>query len=257
MANPLSELSSSFPALRNALGRIFGGSRPLSSYEKAPPLIDYPYGHSDIEQAKEAGFDYGTGWEGYLSGNIARRLPRSASGLTLKQTMDLAAQSGVTPHDPRPKGTQNLGDVLYAAALAANRNPITALGFDPAKVVFDPSPTHKTFGGLYSPGKDVVYANPFDASAVAHESTHRGFNALRDLGHKIPDDEELAVRWLMEKLAGAPESKFYDEMGFRQDAEGRKQIKAAKARYDASPTELDELMRAAERAIAAKPKGHR
>ena len=226
--------------------------------ERAPPLSAYPYGISDIEQARAAGFDYGSGMEAYLNADVARRLPRSAVGMNLSGVMDLALTTGVTPHDPRPKGTPNLGDVLYAAAIAARRNPIAALGFDPSRITFEPKPTHTTTAGLYSPDKDLIYANPFEPSAVLHESVHRGFDKLRLAGEKTPSNEESAVRWLMSELAGDPETKFYDEMGFLPQAVGRKEVELAKLLYTLPSyrEELSRLTAAAQRLIAAKPLGH-
>lgn len=109
---------------------------------------------------------------------------------------------------------RELGPVFAQAALAANRNPIAALGFDPNRTVMDIMLKKGTLGGAYLPSGDAIYANVSDTdpSSVVHESMHRGIKRLKEYSPRAKEliekelpDEESVVRWMMYSTMGDPE----------------------------------------------------
>jgi hypothetical protein len=252
---------------------------PKSVLTAAPPLTNYPT-REDAEYARDYGFGYGTGNEGYVQGDTARVIgqpegklpvqtfmPRSASGMSLPQATgtvnDESMSRNLDLNRPANAGIQQrMGTTLAQAALAANRMPIAALGFDPSQTSFDLSIKNPTVMGSYSPKQDAIYAaapEGGDPSAVVHESVHRGIKKLKEdpalapLFKMLPSDDEYIVRYLMAKQGGDPE-----KTGGEMD---QKQRKSALGMFDSglfSTSTLEKLNRAAEEAIAARrPRGPR
>lgn len=206
---------------------------PSLGMEKAPPLAAYPT-QQDADYARNYGFaDSGIN-EDYLNNNRARVLgvplnmkepakggkasvsremfiPLSGVGNDSKTVLSDKSSSDVNLNkDPQLQG--DLRNVMMQAALAANRSPIAAMGFDPSRTVIDTVIKNPAIAGWYRPDADRMYATTDDPSAVVHESTHRGFKMLRDkypeqvdnIMRKMPD-EEVVVRWLMNSKGGDPE----------------------------------------------------
>lgn len=98
------------------------------------------------------------------------------------------------------------------AALAINRIPIAAVGFDPEKFVLDVANKEQmTVAGAYNPEYDKIYSNTNYESNLVHESAHRGLELLRQKYPKEMEqfknlDEETIVRWLIYSEAGDPET---------------------------------------------------
>lgn len=217
----------------------------------APPLASYP-SNDDAEYARKYGYGHGSGNEPFLNNEIVRSLGSyipnievdkkgkakvgdpvfanadSSEAITWARGADndLERMSAVIA-DPRTNkaitpmqsgGTENLNNSMMRGALAVNRSPIAALGFDPSKMVLDTvAPKGKDYGfaGLYDPTRDNIYANftGDTPSVITHESTHRGMKQLRKLypqemakAFSVLPDEEYVVRWLMHKNAGDPEN---------------------------------------------------
>lgn len=190
-------------------------------------LSKYP-SDTDAQEARQAGFGYGSGNEGFIEGKTARVMgrtdrsgkftPESGAGMLLSEALsavdDRTKSQLLDLDDPKNAALQKqLGNVFSRAALAANRIPIAALGFDPRRVVMDTAIGRANIGGAYSKDKDAIYANldAIDPSSVLHESIHRGLQKLRSESTeaaKIMLDlpgEESTVRWLMQSEAGDPE----------------------------------------------------
>jgi hypothetical protein len=218
---------------------------PKSQVNLAPPLSSYPT-NADAENARHYGFSQGNENQDYLDNQKARVLgltgeyaaqvapppslpqtnpplpqpdprkqflPISGNGQTLDSVINPLASKVVDP------STVDLSDktnnVMMRAALAANRSPIAALGFDPSKVIMDTKMGHSSLGGAYNAKPfDSIYTNLNPDDSVVHESTHRGIQKLRELypdqvnkimnGTESPPEETI-VRWLMHSQGGDPE----------------------------------------------------
>lgn len=236
--------------LDTVLGWLKGTpTAPSLGMEKAPPLAQYPT-NADAEYARKYGHGYGSGNEPFLDNEATRVIgrtvpevifekgkPKSGKPLFMPEgTMSLmnslpersidALASAVNAPDKTGilRGVDNapVSNIMMRAGLAANRSPIAALGFDPDKVVLDSQSGDKKFtlGGAYLPQPksttDNMYVNLSqpDGSTIVHESTHRGFQKLRDnhpdkvreiFNTGVMPSEEMVVRWLMNKNAGDPE----------------------------------------------------
>ncbi len=211
--------------------------QPLNlGLQKAPALQNYPT-QADADFARNYGFGDNSINEDYLNNNKARVfgekqtfkvpakggksetremfLPMSAAG---QERRVLPIKNEVVDLNQQPALQGNLRNVMMQAALAANRSPIAAMGFDPSRVTVDTEIKNPSLGGTYQPRADMAYAAGVMPDAVVHESTHRGFQKLREkypeqvdriLG-KMPN-EEYIVRWLMHSKGGDPENTGLDE----------------------------------------------
>lgn len=228
-----------FSQMLNALRSTPSYGPPNVTTDLAPPLPAYPSQH-DADYARNYGFGTNSINEDYLNNNRARVLGQNmtVNEPTKKGTSSASREvflpasgagsdsSGVT--DPKnsvdvnlnknPELQGNLRNVMMQAALAANRSPIAAMGFDPSRVVVDSMIKKPNIAGLYRPDFDMQYTALDPDDAIVHESTHRGLQKLREkypaeadsamskLGAKGSNlSEELVVRWLMASKAGDPE----------------------------------------------------
>lgn len=281
------------PSLAEMIQSLFGGGVPKNEVTLAPPLTQYP-SSADAQFARQSGFGYGQPTESYVQGNVARvlgsdKLVRPPDEKTVTKTARFIPQSGagreletLTGAVNNDKDSRNLdltdpnhadmrdkvGDVYARGALAANRNPIAALGFDPSHMVLDTEIKNPNIGGIYDGSKDAIYSNlgnkDFAGSSigsVVHESIHRGLNKLRQNPEYAPifkgmPPEESAVRYMMHKYAGDPE--------FGEGQTGDEQRQQAIDLFENSSRSreyqqmIDKLMRGAETEIARqKPRGPR
>lgn len=231
----------------NALKAPFTGAQAATTPQVtlAPPLASYP-SNEDAEYARKYGFGENSN-EPFLNNQATRVLgfankgiadlpvklkkgqtpaapvfiPESGAGRSLTNDLLTAADdpsrsSIVGPQTnvigvPKPELQGKLDNVMMRAALAANRSPIAAAGFDPNKTVVDALIGQSTIGGAYLGSTDNIYSKPDDT--IVHESTHRGLQKLREqypdkmalLEKELPN-EETVVRWLMHSAAGDPEA---------------------------------------------------
>ncbi len=247
---------------------------PPPTVYSASPLSAYP-SPEDAAFARQSGFGYGTPAESYIQGNLARvvgqpqgKLKTFVPGSLVGMDLADAAGAGVNPRLSQnvdltnPANTavkDTMGTILAQAALAANRIPIAALGFDPSRTAFDTKLKNSNIAGAYSPSDDSLFSNvnERDPSTIVHESTHRGMAQLRkdpalaDIFKNLPT-EEYVVRYLMATQAGDPEK--------GGGTTGDKQREAALKilGHDKYQSDLDKLNQAAQAAIAARrPMGPR
>lgn len=263
--------------LDDVLGWLKGTpAQPSLGLEKAPPLTAYP-SNDDAANAQKYGFGYGTGNEPYLNNETTRVLGHEVPNVEFKKGKPVAGkpifmQDGTSDvlrglpdrssdslmlavNDPKNSGNiygvdnAPVANVMMKAALSANRSPIAALGFDPDKVVLDSQSGGKkyTLGGAYLPTPNSTTDNMYvnlsqpDGSTIVHESTHRGFQKLRDaypeqvakILKNFPD-EETTVRWLMNKNAGDPE---------KQDPEAKIALRQRQQGIDAFNTVMPSLQK--------------
>lgn len=221
--------------LDTVLGWLRGKpTNPSLGIETAPSLLSYP-SHQDADYARN--YDFGTNnlHEDYLNNNRSRVLGYSipmtskkdggeifmqtkGTGMTGSDVLDPALSKDIDLNQKTNTGIQDdLRNVHMRAALAANRSPLAAVGFDPSKVVVDSLIKNPSIAGLYKPNVDKMYTVVDPEDAIVHESTHRGLQKLREqypdkvnpLMAKMPN-EEMVVRWLMKSKAGDPEGKAGD-----------------------------------------------
>lgn len=202
---------------------------PSLGLEKAPPLQSYPSQY-DADYARNYGFGDNSTNEDYLNNNKAQilgvnlKLKEPSKKGAVESKMFVPMSGADVPHNTLtvPTGAVDLnqrpdlqGDVrnmMMQAALAANRSPIAAMGFDPARANVDVAIKNPSLGGLYNPNNDGMYTTKAFPSSILHESTHRGIERLREkypeqanpILNKLPD-EEYVVRWLMQDKGGDPE----------------------------------------------------
>lgn len=214
-------------ALGDFWGKITGGDTKVSGTE-APPLSGYP-SQDDAREALKYGFGYGSGNEPYIEARRARVMGDSSSkqfkaqsgaGLLLNQALgavddDRLGKMLDLDKMENWKLKEKLGTTFTQAALAANRNPIALIGFDPSRTVMDLVMKGANVGGAYEAKRDAIYANidSADPSSVLHESIHRGLEKMRqkspeaaEIIRSLPSEEHV-VRYMMYKLAGDPEGK--------------------------------------------------
>lgn len=226
--------------------------------QPAPPLTQFPTS-ADAAFAQQNGFSYGSGMETFLSGGTNRVFapggePRSAVGFPLEAVTHLMAGQ------VREGGT-SVGDAMTRAALAANRVPLAGLGFDPRNLTLDvvTDPAKVNVLGAYSSDSDQMFSvhgnDANAASSPVHESIHRGLEILRNSPNAVqepPVAEEHIVRYLMQHMAGDPESAGSIDLRQKKDAEREftGALSGEKRRQM-----LDELNAAAAREIARRRPG--
>jgi len=178
----------------------------------APKATRYP-DDVDVRNARAYGFFDDT-HEPYTSGDIADMYT-----LTLKPGMPIEHEL-TDKMRTVPTKSGAYGNTFARAQLAANRNAIASLGFDPARTTLDANSQDINLHGAYSPKYDRIYARTQSpqGSVIVHESIHRGleklFSAqpeLYEVFKKLPgsdasEREEYLVRWLMSRDAGNPEA---------------------------------------------------
>lgn len=239
--------------LDTVLGFLKGGEQP-PNVTLAPPLKNYPTA-DDAAYAQKYGFGYDTGTQPYVDNQIARVIggtmgrmkpPAKKGEPAIKEeifypldTLSFAKHYGTNsatdvstaaaseqtsrnlPLAKNPDIAKPMEGAMARAALASNRNPLAALGFDPTHLAVDPYKVGEdvAIAGAYLPKTDTMYSNLATATnspgqAIVHESAHRGMNWLRE--HYKPEldeirnrlylpDEESVVRYLQYKNSGDPE----------------------------------------------------
>jgi hypothetical protein len=274
-----------FQQIINALR---GNSGPKVTTNLAPPLSSYP-SSADADYARQYGFSENSPNQAFLDNKAARVLgqnvlfgtsdlspkknkneplpqifiPNDAYGQSLTKLTQPGISQVINPQDSKYSDLKGiLNNRVMQAALAVNRNPIAAVGFDPDKITMDVMTKNPTYGGAYNKETDRAYTNFAPEDAIAHESTHRGLQKLRELypkqtevlmGSKNSPIEELIVRRLMQTLAGDPEK----SIGAGSD-EQRKQAIMAYKRSSLAPEYNKSLEKLQELAIEAmKNRGKR
>jgi hypothetical protein len=203
------------------------------------PLASFP-SSEDAKYAKEQGMFYGTPIESYAYQKVANVLgqdvpnrdlamqkalgksglpskqppmhfeARSAAGNTLTELFNHIGKvsKNIDLTLPEHAGIRDaIGDTYARAAIAINRIPLAALGFDPSISTMDTKIKSPTLAGAYNPKTDKIYANLANPGVLVHESIHRGMQKLKakpelkPFFDNLPDDESV-VRYLMATQAG-------------------------------------------------------
>ena len=185
--------------------------------------------------AKESGLAYGKSWERHFMDQNVRIYGESGKSGWLPQplfqagkTSSEAFKQAFLHGDPKtfdtsqltPEAKQRMSNVVARAALAAGRDPIASLGFDPGKSAFSMQKQATTLGGFtlaYDPVKKIttprqmkearihetpMYINQahnevLDApSVMVHESIHRGLQILFDRNPEaVKEYNKMFDRW--------------------------------------------------------------
>lgn len=188
-------------------------SEPPPQEIKAELLKQFPSREEGI-QAIQVGFGYKGPFDAVMEGNAPLRVLKGSatdSGDLKSLFTDISFNKRTRTEMKRDP---ELAIGFARAAIAANRNPIAMLGFDPAEMTLSQE-GKLTFGGAYNKASDKIWADMGENNAtpfyLVHESIHRGFNLLsqkypevKKLMEELPS-EEYAVRYLMYKMAGDPE----------------------------------------------------
>jgi hypothetical protein len=250
--------------LTDMISGFFSG-KPSEPPPEAQPTPGYPT-DEEAEFAKKSGFEYGSPFAEEIGGRSARVLgrvgdiysgergapleksfgrkfiPEGAYGHmydTLAKTFDdprLAKHIDLT--DPQNKEVASgLKNIITRGALAANRDPLATLGFDPHRTVMDVVTRGSGLAGQYDIKTGSIYVNLEVPSgeALVHESIHRGVEMLRSrrpedvkrimLGRTF-SDEDIA-RQIMRTVMGDPET--------GSGPEADKQIAHAKWNFEEGP----------------------
>lgn len=191
-------------SIKNA---IFGA--PKSQYlGDASKMQSYPTAEEG-QAALAAGIDY----DKRQGADVRAGMTRDATGLHLRQDIqgDIDALAEALTK-LRAKPNAQSAQLLGQAIVAVNRNPISALGFDPSKIAIEHSGHEMSTAGFYAHEQDVIWMGSATPSTITHESTHRGLQQLRDAGVLDQEEkdflrahEESAVRWIMMRDMGNPE----------------------------------------------------
>lgn len=177
---------------------------------KAPGLDKFPT-QDDAKYAIENNFGYGTGLEPYIQAEVARIYKKNYAGeldAVLAQPTENADLTKISNLGLR----ERVGTVFAQAALAANRDPIATLGFDPSRMNLQVKMGDSNLAGFFDPEKDQIWMNAIEKnkSTAVHESIHRGLEQLKqsspeakEIMKKMP--EEYMVRYIMATTMGNPE----------------------------------------------------
>ena len=119
--------------------------------------------------------------------------------------------------------------------IAAQKSPLSALGFDPRVTITTPKEgSDLTLSGFYRPGIDTLWYYAAHPDAEVHEAMHRGIeklrtaNALPPAASVIMDDQRLAGMG-EEYLVRALKEKYFGDIEKSPGADiGNRQVEAAK-----------------------------
>jgi hypothetical protein len=250
------EVDQSFTAMATAeihkagwFGDLFGtGTKTDMTNAKAPALEHYPT-DADAKTAIDNQFGYGKGNEDYIRGEHAQVLgmtdkkgnfsPLSRADIGSDATFSGMADQNVDMTKFKNIDTLNkVNTTMTRAALAVNRNPVAAMGFDPRRTILDIATGQANLAGSYNavarregggvtPQSDDVPVDKIwsnlpdsradEASSVVHESIHRGIEKIRlsregdtllksmGVADRGSNAEEMLTRYMMVKYAGDPE----------------------------------------------------
>ena len=213
---------------------------------RVPENQQYP---SDMDAyfAREFGRGYGNEIDTYM-------LPGAK---TKKMTADqvVAAYGDITGrafgHAVASSTTPEERNNIMKNWIAAQKSPLSALGFDPHVTIMTPKEeSDLTLSGFYRPGTDTLWYYAAHPDAEVHEAMHRGIeklrkaNALPPAASAVIDNtaryqdlgEEYLVRALKEKYFGDIEMSPGADAGnaqveaakfFMNESEGKDEFKAA------------------------------
>lgn len=180
------------------LDRLFGVKEPTVSYLDLPKRTDWP-SQEDVDFARKYDLTYGEPVAGLLQRNSPQAQAHTEAYVANQDNrIDPQAlrKSQLLPEQ---------ADQLYASWLASRRSPLASLGFDPRRMLFGTTGPLLNVAGTYTPKFDYMFLDPRYPEVPVHESVHRGFGLLRQVGKETPRDEETMTRATVLKHIGPME----------------------------------------------------
>ena len=208
----------------NSLPTWLGGDSGLTKAD-VPPLQGQPYpSQADVTFARANDASYGSNAAAYVQPSYGGKIASPRTGDEIENTF---ARADVSKNSllPAEAVSPSVSDNLMAGYLASQRSALAALGFDPHHMTIGDAPPEKwTVSGSYYPKADQILSTGVYPSTTAHESMHRGIEALRQANMLPPgfDDlsEESSVRAQMLRNYGGVETG-RGSVGDEQIANGR------------------------------------
>lgn len=227
------------------LGRMFGAQRPPI---QAVQTQAYP---DDLDAYYARQFQQTYGDSVAVFDQPGAKAKKMSTDELVEKYRDITGRAFA--HATATATTPEERDNILKNWIAAQKSPLSALGFDPRVTIQTPpgSPGAEdlSLAGFYRPDTDTLWYNGDHQDAVVHEAMHRGIQKLRDAGEIPPeaqkqmdelDDhgygEEYLVRALklrhfgeIEKMPGADAGnrQVNDAKWFMTDSLGARQFNAA------------------------------
>lgn len=217
---------------------------PLSQLGRYPT-------RDDVIMARNYDLSYGTSFAPFA------RYDATVGQVPIGDVPDMMnKEKGINPAKfQRPMDT-NTADQLYAAWMAAQRSPVAALGFDPRRILTTPMPEpgkatlRLNVGGAYRPDEDVAWFDPRYPTSAVHESTHRGFKMLRDIGSEdTPGGKGLPFNAIEEPNVRAMMLRHYGPVEKGRGELVDKEVASAQSLLDRLPYQFPRMEAAAQAEI--------
>ena len=208
----------------NSLPSWLGGSSGPTKAD-VPPLQGQPYpSQADVMFARANDASYGSNAAAFVQPPYGGKIASPRTGDQIQSAFDQLDSSSKNTFGPQPI-SPGVSDNLMAGYLASQRSALAALGYDPRHMTIADAPSEKwTVSGSYYPKADQILSTGVYPSTTAHESMHRGIEALRQANMLPPgfDDlsEESSVRAQMLRNYGGVETG-RGSVGDEQIANGR------------------------------------
>ncbi len=174
----------------NSLPAWLGGRQTFTKAD-VPPLQGYP-SQDDVANARANDVSYGSPAAAFVQPPYGGQIASPRTGDEIENTfarMDVSKKSLLNPQPVSP----GVSDNLMAGYLASQRSALAALGFDPRHMTIGDAPPEKwTVSGSYYPKSDQIMSTGVYPSTTAHESMHRGIEALRQAGMLPPGFDDLS-----------------------------------------------------------------
>ena len=222
-----------------------------------PPLQGQAYpDQNDVALARDSDASYGNLAAAFVQPPYGGQIASPRTGDEIQSAFNQLDNSGKSTFGPQPV-SPGVSDNLMAGYLASQRSALAALGYDPRHMTIAEAPPEKwTVSGSYYPKEDQILTTGVYPSTTAHESMHRGIQALRDANLYPPEadkmSEEAIVRGQMLRNYGDVETG-RGKLGDEQINDGR----FYNENSNFSPT-MDAIETAAQKLYASKhPRGPR
>lgn len=231
-----------------------GGSSSSTPLRPTTADVPRPTGYptaDDVAAARNADASYGDPSAAFVQppygGQVAS--PRTNEGIsTAFSNLDDTGETGVRPAPIRSP----VADNLMAGYLASRRSALAALGFDPRNMTIgDPPSGENPWGvsGEYDPVSDQIVTTGVFPSTTAHESMHRGMQALRQAGVMPPEVSDSGLS--EESIIRAQMLRNYGPIEQGRGKTGDEQVRAGQW-YNENKTSLMDKLEAVAAQIYAK-----
>ena len=204
-------MASLFGMTLNSLPTWLGGT-PTFTKADVPPLQGQPYpSQADVAFARANDASYGSNAAAFVQPPYGGKIASPRTGDQIQDSFDQLDTGQKNTFSPQQAVSPAVSDNLMAGYLASQRSALAALGFDPRHMAIGDAPPEKwSVSGSYYPKQDQILSTGVYPSTTAHESMHRGIEALRQANMLPPGfsdlSEESSVRAQMLRNFGGVES---------------------------------------------------